>query len=430
MCNRVCLHFLRAKNLHHKVSKIRNSTTGQEQKSGALTKVTDTEEDHGFSCEERHHLGKIRSSASGGKARSLLAAETSQRPSSIKSSDRESQRHGKFEVDFANEVFHPIGAEGNQFPCRLQMKEETPDGKIQKVASSLSWSSIEMDHFIETETHRQDYMNSILHVIEKARARANYVGASGPPEIEQLDENLQLASVSRGLVAELGTSRIWDSGASRGMSQEAGAVGEQVVGPPVKIHTGTGIVESKTWFREKLPMGTMRHIGLKATADTISAGQANAEKGVATSWLAPATVPSTSPGECLLHKSVPSTSSSQNWNHIVWEGEHEILNTEIISNTPEVKEGQRFVKIRGPLCATANCGCSSRKLSSAVAGRGFPGAVEDGDGDEIEEAADPQHVEVAKEALRSLAGSQCDCEICTAAKQRRSLPENAWSTLF
>ena len=128
------------------------STTGQEQKSGALTKITDTEEDHGFSFEERHHLGKIRSSASGGTARSLLAAETSQRPSvikfSIKSSDRESQKHDKFEVDFASAVFHPIEAEGNQFPVSLQtMKEETPDGKIQKVNSRLSWSSIEMDHF-------------------------------------------------------------------------------------------------------------------------------------------------------------------------------------------------------------------------------------------------------------------------------------------
>ena len=57
------------------------STTDQEQKSGALTKITDTEEDHGFSFEERQHLGKIRSSVSGGTARSLLAAETSQRPS-------------------------------------------------------------------------------------------------------------------------------------------------------------------------------------------------------------------------------------------------------------------------------------------------------------------------------------------------------------
>ena len=265
-----------------------------------------------------------------------------------------------------------------------------------------------MDHFIETETHRQDYMNSTLHAIEKARARANYVGESGPPEIEQLDENLQLVSVSRGLVAELGVSRIWDSGASRGMSQEAGAVGEQVVGPPVKIHTGAGIVESKTWYREKLPMGTMRHIGLKNTANTISAGQANAELGVATSWLAPAMVPSTSPDDCVLHRSTPSTSSGQNWNHIVWEGEHEILNTEIISNTPEVRDGQRFVKIKGPFCATANCGCSLRKLSSAVAGRGFPGAVEDGGEDEVEEAADPYHVEVAKEALHSLAGGHCD----------------------
>ena len=159
-------------------------------------------------------------------------------------------------------------------------------------------------------------------------------------------------------------------------------------------------------------MGSMLHVDLKGTADTISAGQANAEKGVETSWLAPTDVPSDAPGECILHRAKPSTSSDA-WNHVVWEGQHEVLNTEIVSNTPEIRDGQSFKTIRGPYCATAGCGCSLRKLSDAVAEKGFPGAAaEEGQEDSVAEdlvaQQDPCHVEVARQALHSLAGGRCD----------------------
>lgn len=113
-----------------------------------------------------------------------------------------------------------------------------------------------------SEARRQETMNSKLHAIEKARSRAEYVGESGPPEIEHLDEDLLLpiVSESRALAALLGKARIWDSGASKGMTDEETAVGVETIGPTARVHTGAGIVKSKRWPRETTPVGTMLHV--------------------------------------------------------------------------------------------------------------------------------------------------------------------------
>ena len=92
-------------------------------------------------------------------------------------------------------------------------------------------------------------------------------------------------------------ARIWDIGASKGMTKIDGAAGEETTGPKTRVQTGAVVFSTRRWFKETLPVGTMLHVELESTANTISAGQANAEKGVETSWLAPAEVPSSHPGE-------------------------------------------------------------------------------------------------------------------------------------
>ena len=76
------------------------------------------------------------------------------------------------------------------------------------------------------------------------------------------------------------------------------------------------------------------------------------------------------------------------------------------------------------------------KLSSYIKNRGFPGVADNGGAevqdaqDEVAEAEqkaddeeDPFAVVARKEALHSLSGSPCVCEICRAAKQRRDRAE-------
>ena len=108
------------------------------------------------------------------------------------------------------------------------------------------------------------------------------------------------------------------------------------------------------------------HIGLDDTQDTISAGQANRDLGIETSWLTPAVVPSSSPGPCLLHYADSSCSSEKEYNHIIWTGRHQIIAPKIVSNTPELADDQEFRLLEGTYCATASCGCSLPKLSDAI----------------------------------------------------------------
>ena len=124
------------------------------------------------------------------------------------------------------------------------------------------------------------------------------------------------------------------------MTKVAGAAGGKVLGPTSRVSTGAGIVTTKQWFKEALPFGQTLHIGLADTPDAISAGQVNAERGIETSWLAPPEVPASKPGMCILHKPSDDIDADQDFNHIVWQGSHEILIPEIVANTPEVRDDQ------------------------------------------------------------------------------------------
>ena len=215
------------------------------------------------------------------------------------------------------------------------------------------------------------------------------------------------------------------------MTNTEDAIGIEFPGPHTKISTGAGVITSKKWYKERLPIGDMVHIGLEKTANTVSARQANAEHGIATSWMESAETPASKPGVCVLHKAGGSdgSSSSAGFDHIVWEGTHSVIVPSIVQNTPEIHDSQVFKQITGPACATEGCKCSLPKLSSLLAERCFP-AVEPQEQDaggpvaEHEQAeADPYAVEARKHALHSLSGTRCSCHICSKAKQRRDFSE-------
>ena len=129
-----------------------------------------------------------------------------------------------------------------------------------------------------------------------------------------MDEDLSLPTIpaTRSFSGAAGRARTWDSGASKSISKVADGAGEEVSGPSSRVATGAGIVVTKKWFREQLPFGPTFHLGLENTADTISAGQGNCERGVETSWLAPEEIPSNKPGPCVLHLPSGETAADQN----------------------------------------------------------------------------------------------------------------------
>ena len=92
----------------------------------------------------------------------------------------------------------------------------------------------------------------------------------------------------------------------------------------MKISTGNKVVQSVAWYSELLPHGKSMHIGLEHTADTISAGQANSEHGIGTSWLTPESYPVPGPAPIVLHKLLDLTDDGV-FNHIVWSGSRSVL---------------------------------------------------------------------------------------------------------
>ena len=331
------------------------------------------------------------------------------------------------------------------WPCSGSVDTETKlRDSDEKSNQKPTWTMSQMKAYIKSEWHVQEKSNSIINAIEKARSRAASQQESEPPLLEDLTEELLMPEVAeaRSLSASESVSRIWDTGASKGMTQVGSTSGVKVPGPTTKISTGNGVVASKVWYNESLPVGVLRHVGLEATQDTISAGQANAQTGVQTSWISPEPIPSLVPGPVVLHEPAEQSGDADIPNHIIWEGSHRILIPSIVANTPELADSQRFRTISGRFCATPGCRCPLKKLTSVIEDhRGFPAAVEaqaeveaeakaaNGAGADVasvanedEDNGDEFHVEQRKSALYSLSGYKCTCPLCAQAKQRRNFP--------
>ena len=181
-------------------------------------------------------------------------------------------------------------AVGAQRPCSIGMVNSKTKLR-DEVATKRVWEMEELQAEMQSEQHLQGMRNSVMQAIEKARSQSQEVGTSEPLAIEELTEKPQVPEQSFSAELEgIGRASIWDSGASKGMTRFETAVGREVLGLSPRVATGAGIVTTKRWFEEQLPFGETMHVGLEGTSDTIAAGQSNAERGVETSWLAPAEV--------------------------------------------------------------------------------------------------------------------------------------------
>ena len=125
-------------------------------------------------------------------------------------------------VDFGHREERFIEAEGKQHPTSSSKLETTAERKTKdRWPDRQKWTIDEMQAKTETIEHTQTVLNSRLHALVKSKARAVKLGTSPPPEFDQLDEELQLVESAkhRSLHATGSRRRIWDTGASKGMSR-------------------------------------------------------------------------------------------------------------------------------------------------------------------------------------------------------------------
>ena len=199
---------------------------------------------------------------------------------------------------------------------------------------------------------QQDRMNNKMDGLEKARNLAIELGTEGPPQLNELCE-LQIPNnigISGALTGVSAATRVWDSGATSGMTRPGSTPGQVVSGRWARVATGAGVVKTNQWVDEDLSWGKVRHIGLGKTTNTLSAGQHNAELGVQTSWLEPE-----QPG--LLSQCGPCLILKPAGGHITWSGQHQVQIPRINGRTPEITDDQPIHTISRTYCATAGCEC-------------------------------------------------------------------------
>ena len=119
-----------------------------------------------------------------------------------------------------------------------------------------------------------------------------------------MNELIELAwPISAFAATGLSIKRVWDSGATNGMTKPGTTDGEVQTGRMARVLAGAGVVKTNQWVVEDLSWGKVRHVGMKETTNALSAGQHNSELGGETVWLAPEEPSETSPcSPCIIHK--------------------------------------------------------------------------------------------------------------------------------
>ena len=97
------------------------------------------------------------------------------------------------------------------------------------------------------------------------------------------------SSGTPGRVPALDLLRIWDSGASQGMTDKAQISSKSsFTGDSITVHTGNGIVNSTRYEKVEVAPGISQvHVALPHTANTVSLGGINQECKVGFQWMQP-----------------------------------------------------------------------------------------------------------------------------------------------
>ena len=137
----------------------------------------------------------------------------------LKSLLKKSTKNSPRKQNFTRAEVLNIEAVGNQYPCSSS-KAETKLKDYDAVQKNR-WTDEQLRKHVREEAHRQDVRNALVSAIEKARSRAIEVDQRPPPGLEELDEDVGLPNIVVGSYPLLaGMTRIWDSGASKGMDDQ------------------------------------------------------------------------------------------------------------------------------------------------------------------------------------------------------------------
>ena len=117
-------------------------------------------------------------------------------------------------VDFASEEIQFIEAEGNQTPVARTSDEVSSKTVLRKTGEQRRhWTDEQLQYEVLSADHVQMRSNSVVYAIEKARARAIAQGASQPPAVEDLAEDLMLPELALAGAdkPKFGKMRTWDT---------------------------------------------------------------------------------------------------------------------------------------------------------------------------------------------------------------------------
>ena len=134
-----------------------------------------------------------------------------------------------------------------------------------------------MDEEMSKESYQQLRLNHRMDAIEKARAEAAELGTSLPAAIDELEADLGI--LLQAMSGKVEASRVWDTGATAGMTKPGTTDGQVRNGSTVQVTTSAGVVRTVQWVCEALARGELDHVGLEATQNRLSSGQHNAELG-------------------------------------------------------------------------------------------------------------------------------------------------------
>ena len=110
--------------------------------------------------------------------------------------------------------------------------------------------------------------NTRTHAIEEARKLAIEVGTSEPPPLHELSESSTVKAMQGSQESEV--IRVWDTGATAGMTKPGSTKGILRRGPTARVTTGAGVVKTDKWIHESLAWGEVDHVGLDETSNTLS----------------------------------------------------------------------------------------------------------------------------------------------------------------
>ena len=129
-----------------------------------------------------------------------------------------------------------------------------PSGGISSIPRLYEkrWTTEQLQQEMASTVSRQQIMNDKMDGIEKARALTIEIDTPQPPSLCDLED---LMLPVNALVGASSTMRVWDTGATNGMTKPGSTDGKVVTGRWARVLTGAGPVKTNQWVEEDLSWG-------------------------------------------------------------------------------------------------------------------------------------------------------------------------------